>query len=62
MGSCEWQFGGTLIPDTMETFGNSTDEYGPLELLYYQEPLGYEGIYTNFRAIVGHNPCLNTTN
>jgi hypothetical protein len=61
LGSCAWQFGGTLIPDTLETFGDSTDEYGPLELLYYQEPFGYIGNYTNFRAIVGHNPCLNTT-
>jgi|SRR5579862_356804 len=62
LGGCAWQLGGTLIPDTLQTFGNSTDEYGALLLLYYQEPFGYVGNYQDYRAILGSNPCLNTTN
>ena len=62
LGGCAWQLGGALIPDTLQSFGDSTEEYGPLLLLYFQEPFGYIGVYNDFRAILGNNPCLNTTN
>jgi hypothetical protein len=57
--SCFWQFGGTHLPGTTNTFGgNSTTEFGPLLLSVYPGN-GFVPLfrYNNFRRILGSNPC-----
>lgn len=59
-GGCEWQFGGTNIPGTMNTFGgNSTAEYGPLLPLAYPNTAAPGTViirFNNFRHVLA-NPC-----
>jgi hypothetical protein len=57
---CTWQLGGPYIPGTTNTFGgNSTAEYGPLELSTYAAAnvAGFSQRYNNFRQILSYNPC-----
>jgi hypothetical protein len=55
---CYWQFGGANISGTLDTFGGtSTAEYGPLLSLAYPTARGPVFSYTNFRQILGGNPC-----
>jgi hypothetical protein len=56
---CIWQFGGTHIPGTTNTFGgNSTTEFGDLLLSNYPGA-GFTPVfrYNNFRRVLNHNPC-----
>jgi hypothetical protein len=62
-GSCTWQFGGTNIPGTKETFGgSSTAEFGPLLALGYPTPTGIRFLYNDFRQILSTNPCPSMGN
>jgi hypothetical protein len=57
--SCLWQFGGTRIKGTTNTFGGtSTAEFGPLLQSVYPGP-GLTPIlrFNNFRNVLGSNPC-----
>ena len=55
---CEWQFGGTRIPGTTNTFGgNSTTEFGPLVGHVFQDFSGSITEFLNFRRVLGENPC-----
>jgi hypothetical protein len=57
-GACEWQFGGTQIPGTTNTFGgNSATEFGPLLGLTFQAFSGSITEFLNFRRILNENPC-----
>jgi hypothetical protein len=56
---CFWQFGGTYLPGTTNTFGgNSTTEFGPLLQSVYPGN-GFVPVfrYNNFRRIMSSNPC-----
>ena len=56
---CFWQFGGTHLPGTQNTFGgNSTAEFGPLLQSVYPGN-GFVPLfrYNNFRQILDSNPC-----
>ncbi len=56
---CQWQFGGTNIPGTKQTFGGtSTAEFGPLLTLTYPG-VGFQPVnrINNFRRVLDHNPC-----
>src|SRR5207244_1931033 len=58
-GSCMWQFGGTRLRDTTNTFGGtSTAEFGPLLQSVYPNA-GFVPLfrYNNFRHVLGSNPC-----
>jgi hypothetical protein len=59
-GHCVWQFGGTELKGTTNTFGgNSTAEFGPLLPSVYPGP-GFTPInprYNNFRNVLSSNPC-----
>jgi len=58
-GPCLWQFGGTNLKGTTNTFGgDSTAEYGPLLLSNYPGA-GFTPIlrFNNFRQVLDHNPC-----
>jgi hypothetical protein len=54
-GHCVWQFGGTYIKGTTNTFGgNSAAEFGPLLFTPYPNiPVRTN----NFRNVLDHNPC-----
>jgi hypothetical protein len=55
---CEWQFGGTQIPGTTNTFGgNSAAEFGPLLGLTFQAFSGSITEFLNFRRVLNENPC-----
>jgi hypothetical protein len=55
---CEWQFGGTHIPGTTNTFGgNSTAEFGHLLGLTVQDFSGSITEFSNFRRVLDENPC-----
>jgi hypothetical protein len=57
--SCFWQFGGTHLPGTQNTFGgNSTAEFGALLQSVYPGN-GFVPLfrYNNFRRILNSNPC-----
>jgi hypothetical protein len=58
-GHCVWQFGGTGIKGTTNTFGgNSTAQYGPLLFSFYPGPNPATRLRANnFRNILDHNPC-----
>jgi hypothetical protein len=58
-GHCLWQFGGTNIPGTTNTFGgNSTAEFGPLLFSFYPNPNPAIRLRANnFRNVLSHNPC-----
>jgi hypothetical protein len=56
---CLWQLGGTHIPGTKRTFGEtSTAEFGPLLFLDYPGP-GFTPIHRtdDFRQVLPDNPC-----
>jgi hypothetical protein len=62
-GSCTWQFGGTNIPGTKQTFGgSSTAEFGTLLALSHPRPTGILFRYDDFRQILASNPCPSTGN
>jgi hypothetical protein len=62
-GSCTWQFGGTNIPGTKETFGgSSTAEFGPLLAVSIPTPTGIRVLYGPFRQILSSNPCPSMGN
>jgi hypothetical protein len=55
---CFWQFGGTHIPRTTNTFGGtSTTEYGSLLALSYPEVGGSVTGFEDYRRVLGHNAC-----
>ncbi len=54
---CNWQLGGTLIPHTAQSFGDSAAEYGAMLQLAYPAQGGPEFLYTDFRQILSGNPC-----
>ena len=57
--NCFWQFGGTHLPGTQNTFGgNSTAEFGALLQSVYPGN-GFVPLfrYNNFRRILNSNPC-----
>jgi hypothetical protein len=58
-GHCVWQFGGTHIKGTTNTFGgNSAAEFGPLLFSFYPNPNPAIRLRTNnFRRILNSNPC-----
>ncbi len=58
-GHCLWQFGGTGIKGTTNTFGgNSTAEYGPLLFSFYPGPNPATRLRANnFRNVLSTNPC-----
>jgi hypothetical protein len=58
-GHCVWQFGGTHIKGTTNTFGgNSAAEFGPLLFSFYPNPDPARRLRTNnFRNILSSNPC-----
>ena len=58
-GHCVWQFGGTHIKGTTNTFGgNSASEFGPLLFSFYPNPNPAVRLRTNnFRNILSSNPC-----
>lgn len=55
---CEWQFGGTQIPETRNRFGgSSTTEFASLLGTAVQD-FGASIIeFNNFRRVIGENPC-----
>ena len=56
---CVWNFGGTHLKGTTNTFGgNSTTEFGDLLLSNYPGA-GFVPVfrYNNFRRILNSNPC-----
>jgi len=56
--ACKWQFGGTQIPGTTNTFGgNSTTEFGPLLGLVVQDFNTSIIEFLNFRRVLDENPC-----
>jgi hypothetical protein len=58
-GHCVWQFGGTELKGTTNTFGgNSTTEFGPLLFSFYPNPNPAVRLRTNnFRNVLSSNPC-----
>jgi hypothetical protein len=58
-GHCVWQFGGTHIKGTTNTFGgNSAAEFGPLLFSFYPNPNPAIRLRTNnFRNVLSSNPC-----
>jgi hypothetical protein len=55
---CEWQFGGTHILETENTFGGrSTSEFGSILGLAFQDFAGTFTAFENFRRILDANPC-----
>ncbi len=58
-GHCVWQFGGTHIKGTTNTFGgNSTAEFGPLLFTWYPNPNPAIRYRTNnYRNVLNSNPC-----
>jgi hypothetical protein len=58
-GHCVWQFGGTHIKGTTNTFGgNSAAEFGPLLFSFYPNPNPAIRLRANnFRNILDSNPC-----
>jgi hypothetical protein len=58
-GHCVWQFGGTNLKGTTNTFGgNSAAEFGPLLFSFYPNPNPAVRLRTNnFRNILSSNPC-----
>jgi hypothetical protein len=59
-GGCMWQFGGPLIPGTINSFGGTaTAEFGPLTaLLYAFAGLVEDGpLYEVFQRPLASNPC-----
>jgi hypothetical protein len=58
-GHCIWQFGGTHIKGTTNTFGgNSAAEFGPLLFTFYPNPNPAVRLRTNnFRNVLQYNPC-----
>jgi hypothetical protein len=62
-GSCTWQFGGTNIPGTKQTFGGtSTAEFGDLLVDAFPTPSGVSLRYIYFRQILSSNPCPSMGN
>lgn len=58
-GTCAWQFGGGLIPGTVNNFGgNPTAAWGQLfSSLFQTGPDSAEEFITTFRRALPHNPC-----
>jgi hypothetical protein len=58
-GHCVWQFGGTHIKGTTNTFGgNSAAQFGPLLFSFYPNPDPTIRLRTNnFRNVLSSNPC-----
>ncbi len=58
-GHCVWQFGGTHIKGTTNTFGgNSAAEFGPLLFSFYPNPNPAIRLRANnFRNVLDSNPC-----
>ena len=58
-GHCVWQFGGTELKGTTNTFGgNSTAEFGPLLFSFYPNPNPAIRLRANnFRNVLSSNPC-----
>jgi hypothetical protein len=56
---CVWQFGGTNIKGTTNTFGgNSTAEFGPLLFSFYPNANpAVRSRTNNFRNVLNSNPC-----
>jgi hypothetical protein len=55
---CQWQFGGTHVPGTTNTFGGSSmTEFGSLLGLAVQDSSGSITEFNNFRRVLGENPC-----
>jgi hypothetical protein len=62
-GSYTWQFGGTNIPGTKETFGGtSTTEFGDLFASIHPTPSGVALRYNAFRQTLSSNPCPSMGN
>jgi hypothetical protein len=62
-GSCTWQFGGTNIPGTKQTFGGtSTAEFGDLLVSIHPTPSGVALRYNVFRQTLSNNPCPSMGN
>jgi len=58
ISGCAWQFGGTGIPGTQQTFGgSSTTEFGSLLTTPYPFPGGPRFLINNFRNVLPRNPC-----
>jgi hypothetical protein len=57
--ACIWQFGGTGLKDTTNTFGgDSTAEYGSLLFSFYASPNPAIRLRANnFRQVLDSNPC-----
>jgi hypothetical protein len=58
-GHCVWQFGGTFIKGTTNTFGgDSAAEFGPLLFSFYPNPNPAIRLRANnFRNVLSSNPC-----
>ena len=58
-GTCRWQFGGGLIPGTVDDFGgNPTSAWGDLfSTLFQSSSYSAEEFITNFRHALPNNPC-----
>lgn len=58
-GTCLWQFGGGLIPGTIDNFGgNPTSAWGSLfSSLFQTGRESAEEFITNFRRALPNNPC-----
>ena len=58
-GSCAWQFGGTHLPATSNTFGGtSATEFSTVLLrLVYPRPAGPVIRFNNYRRVLNNNPC-----
>ena len=62
-GSCTWQFGGTNIPGTKQTFGGtSTAEFGDLFVSALPVQGGVRLRYGDFRQVLSSNPCPSMGN
>jgi hypothetical protein len=55
---CRWQLGGRFIPGTLQDFGGSSKEYGPILASFYAAANGQpQYIYENFHRTLPYNPC-----
>ncbi|MGH7880897.1 MAG: hypothetical protein ACREQD_15585, partial [Candidatus Binataceae bacterium] len=54
---CVWQLGGTSIPNTVQSYGDSTAEYGAILGLEYAGLGGASLFFNDFQQALSSNPC-----
>jgi hypothetical protein len=58
VNGCQWQLRGPFILGTLDDFGGSSREYGPILANFYPSANGQpQYIYENFHQTLPFNPC-----